>query len=541
MFLTIILFNYDSRNFSKKASDIDIQLKTSTQDISIITPENKTYSESMSGYYPATYGFESDVVGGDANDWDDSASDSGCGSQVVAEKNGHYNVILIDDNSGTGKARLNNHFADQNYGTVELWITPEDASNGGVVRLMDMDLTENRAYLRLKDDVWYHYNGITDTVVPNVPNPQDNVWQHVRIDFESSTGGYLGLTQYTFNVTIDGINSGSLPFHTNGGSVDRFNIFTGDAQTVERWIDAVGYSWDPNYDIGDNLLEGLLLSYENTTNLEWKGYSLDGNVNMTILGNTTIILPDDGTHSIQVFGSNSQSANFQSKLKYFSVDTKAPVITINSPVPHEFFGISAPNFDISIDEPFLNFTWNTLDGGIINKTFSGFTGTIDQTEWDKIGNGSVTIRFYANDSTGNQGYEEVKILKDTITPTSLISFKNYGGFNMVNVSTTFTLTADDAKGSGIQLIRYKINDSSWNTYSSPFDLSNLEPGYYNITYQAIDNVGNIEIENSILVRLIEIPSPPSGGSIGSFNIFILLSLTGLLIVIVYRKKSKMNN
>jgi hypothetical protein len=275
--------------------------------------------------------------------------------------------------------------------------------------------------------------------------------------------------------------------------------------------------------------------------LEWKGYSLDGNVNMTILGNTTIILPDDGTHSIQVFGSNSQSANFQSKLKYFSVDTKAPVITINSPVPHEFFGISAPNFDISIDEPFLNFTWNTLDGGIINKTFSGFTGTIDQTEWDKIGNGSVTIRFYANDSTGNQGYEEVKILKDTITPTSLISFKNYGGFNMVNVSTTFTLTADDAKGSGIQLIRYKINDSSWNTYSSPFDLSNLEPGYYNITYQAIDNVGNIEIENSILVRLIEIPSPPSGGSIGSFNIFILLSLTGLLIVIVYRKKSKMNN
>ena len=50
--------------------------------------------------------------------------------------------------------------------------------------------------------------------------------------------------------------------------------------------------------------------------------------------------------------------------------------------------------------------WYTIDGGLINKTITEPTGNIDQTEWDKIGNGTATIRFYANDTIGNKGFEE---------------------------------------------------------------------------------------------------------------------------------------
>ena len=73
----------------------------------------------------------------------------------------------------------------------------------------------------------------------------------------------------------------------------------------KQYLDAIGYSWDPNYNIGDNQDEGLLLSFDNSTNLEWMGYSLDGQANKTILGNTTILMLDIGSHSIQVFGNDS--------------------------------------------------------------------------------------------------------------------------------------------------------------------------------------------------------------------------------------------
>ncbi|GAG53987.1 unnamed protein product, partial [marine sediment metagenome] len=37
--------------------------RASAGEIIIVTPENKTYTEPMSGYYPATFGFENEVDG----------------------------------------------------------------------------------------------------------------------------------------------------------------------------------------------------------------------------------------------------------------------------------------------------------------------------------------------------------------------------------------------------------------------------------------------------------------------------------------------
>ncbi|MHA2036773.1 MAG: zinc ribbon domain-containing protein [Promethearchaeota archaeon] len=315
---TIQVFGNSSLGFYYES---EVRHFTVIEDISIniLSPADTTYTSPMSGYYPGTYGFESDIVGGNAKDWGDSSSDGSCGSQVIAEKNGHYNVIQIEDSSGSGKARLTNDFINQAYGTVEFWILPEDATNGGVIRLMDIDLVENRVHLGLKNEHWYSYDGVVDTLIPNVPDPQDNVWQHIRFHFESTAGGYHGLSQYTYEVIIDGIRSGSIPFFTDGGSIDRFYLFTGDLATETRWIDAVGYSWDSQYSIGDNLNEGLLLSFTNSSPLEWMGYSLDDQANKTIIGNTIIPMPENGDHTIQLNGRNSAGFYYESNLCLFSI------------------------------------------------------------------------------------------------------------------------------------------------------------------------------------------------------------------------------
>ena len=41
------------------------------------------------------------------------------------------------------------------------------------------------------------------------------------------------------------------------------------------YMDAIGYSWDPNYNIGDNLKEGLLLSYGSNIDLDIINHNAD--------------------------------------------------------------------------------------------------------------------------------------------------------------------------------------------------------------------------------------------------------------------------
>ncbi len=228
-----------------------------------------------------------------------------------------------------------------------------------------------------------------------------------------------------------------------------------------------------------------------------------------------------------------------SEIMYTFIDDIAPSIIINTPSPNEFIGNVAPDFNISIVEPKLYTTWYTLDDGITTIVFSGLTGTINQTEWDKKGNGTVTIRFYGSDTLGNEGYDEVAVRKDTIAPNSSISYIVHKEPNMVNKSTTFTLTADDWSGAGVSEIKYKIDDSEWFEYSTPFDLAQYTHGDILISYQAIDEVGNIETANTELVKLVR---PPSEGPLVIILIAILSTVAGIAVVtvtiVLLRKKKR---
>ncbi len=71
---------------------------------------------------------------------------------------------------------------------------------------------------------------------------------------------------------------------------------------------------------------------------------------------------------------------------------------------------SAPSFDLTIVETNLDTIWYTLDDGITN-IICGTSGTIDQTIWDNLADGTYTLKFYANDTLGNLGSSEVTVKK----------------------------------------------------------------------------------------------------------------------------------
>lgn len=99
----------------------------------------------------------------------------------------------------------------------------------------------------------------------------------------------------------------------------------------------------------------------------------------------------------------------------------APRITIHSPSGGLSFGSNAPTLIIEINDTTPVEMWYTLDGGMHNYTFHfilvhtytypAFSGGVDQSAWDAMLDGSITIRFYASDVAGNEAFEEVPIIK----------------------------------------------------------------------------------------------------------------------------------
>ena len=96
-------------------------------------------------------------------------------------------------------------------------------------------------------------------------------------------------------------------------------------------------------------------------------------------------------------------------------DIEPPIININSPYEGQFFGTSSFWFDLTILEGNLDSIWYSLNNGL-NVSFSGTNGTIDQDEWDKCENGTVLLKFYANDSLGYLTLETVTVNKDIHYP-----------------------------------------------------------------------------------------------------------------------------
>jgi hypothetical protein len=91
------------------------------------------------------------------------------------------------------------------------------------------------------------------------------------------------------------------------------------------------------------------------------------------------------------------------------------------------------------------------------------------------------------------------------------------------------------------LIRYRIDDSAWINYTTPFNLSGYAPGNYLISYYSIDLVGNDEEINSRIVVLVEIPSNGGSSAIPGYSIFYLISIIGAITFIHIKRNLKQKN
>jgi len=219
----------------------------------------------------------------------------------------------------------------------------------------------------------------------------------------------------------------------------------------------------------------------------------------------------------------------------------APIQSIDIPNENEWFWSDAPEFELSLIETNLNKLWYNINEIAINFSCTS-TGTLNQTIWDLLDDGKVTIKFHALDNFGIQTCEKMEIYKDATEPNTLLEFIPYKNNDIVNDSTVFSFIIDDSNGSGVYRTFYKINDGDWINYSESFTLANLDPGYYVISFYSTDKVGNIEALKYIMVELTDDllqdnnlqPNP----AIGSYNIILILMLFASISIITFARQVK---
>jgi hypothetical protein len=93
-------------------------------------------------------------------------------------------------------------------------------------------------------------------------------------------------------------------------------------------------------------------------------------------------------------------------------DSITPIITINHPEAGDEFTTSVPLYDIEISEVNLDKIWYTINNGQ-NIIITLYAGILNESIWNTLPNGPVTIKFFANDTAGNIGSDVVIIYKST--------------------------------------------------------------------------------------------------------------------------------
>ncbi len=275
----------------------------------------------------------------------------------------------------------------------------------------------------------------------------------------------------------DGIGDTPYDLLPIGGSMDNFPIWDDGPHVITiispKFGDAYG-TIAPSFNVSINF--PVLDTSWYTVNNDITKYIFNGSsgtINQTAWDGC-----EDGIVLIRFFVNNTVGNSSSTEVFVFK-DTKIPIINIIFPINNSIFRESPPVYYLSIEEVNLNVTWYTMDGGITNITFTELTGIINQTLWEAIPNGQVTIRFYARDVAGRINYGDVFVIKNV--PYHLLYVEIIDqSFSKDEFNITFYIFDENAQG-----ITPNIIQMWWNGTDVSDDVQNLGNGYFFVSLNPI--------------------------------------------------------
>jgi len=249
------------------------------------------------GHYPATFSFEDDDIGSNPNGW--TVGESGGSINVIGEKGNHEHIVELKDTSGSDAVYMYDNSMSQDKGEIEFWLNFDDIEYAYF--FYGYDANDQNILFRLNsaDDGKLEYRTGGGGPIEFFSYSTDT-WYHLRLKFDSDTD--------KFSVWINGnLEINNKNFYENGGNLEKVRIYSAGGRTLTYYIDAIGYSWDPNYDLGDNIYPSSTSSLTSTDVLSgYEEYYLEipdigaaygGNVSWTL---ESVGIPDGrGNVSVQ--------------------------------------------------------------------------------------------------------------------------------------------------------------------------------------------------------------------------------------------------
>ncbi|HEC40104.1 hypothetical protein LCGC14_1201330 [marine sediment metagenome] len=490
----------------------------------------------------------------------------------ISRENLIFNNLLIENENNADDDGINNGWDNGTIGNYWSDYLHKDIDDNGIG-----DIPHNISGTAGSQDnfpIWW------DAPAISINSPIANTTFELNPSFDISiTEGISNTTWYSIdngitNITFNGLNGviDNVLWNNKGDGPVTINFFINDSRghTKLSNVTIIKFTHSPLITIIEPIMNQIFrftapefnITINDLSPINTIWYTINSGItNYTFSGLTGFINQtsweeeEDGSITI-IFYANDSAGNLGFKEIIIEKDTIAPNITIYYPGPNHLCGIHSPNYAVGINESNFDSAWYSLNGGK-NITYNPFTSNIkffDSTEWNNIGNGTVFIIFYANDTAGNIGYKVINVRKDSIEPIinilSPLDNEKFGRdsptFNIsiiedTSVSTWYTIeNQSDFVWDGQTMNvggaeRYlftgqvgKINQSAWDKV--PY-------GNVSINFYAMDEAGNWVHEKLVIIK----KSPP-GPAISGYNIFLLMGVISVVSVILVRNhKNKSKN
>jgi hypothetical protein len=264
----------------------------------------------------------------------------------------------------------------------------------------------------------------------------------------------------------------------------------------------------------------------------WMGYSLNGQTNVTISGNTTIFDLSEGVHTVIVYANDTIGNMGYSDTVYFTVDTATPNIEILSP-ENKTYPTGSVSLTLTVDEA-TSWIGYSLDG---QETVT-ITGNTTLTG---LSDGIYSLVVYANDTAGNIGSSNmVYFTMDNTPPSISIVSPENKTYDTTDIPLTFTI--DES----VLWMAYSLNAQANVTITGNTTLYGLSNDFYTLVVYARDMAGNIGSSEIVYFGLeTQQPDPQSPEPLQPWIVATILIIavvgTGLLVYFIKVKKPTEKN
>lgn len=222
--------------------------------------------------------------------------------------------------------------------------------------------------------------------------------------------------------------------------------------------------------------------------------------NSVTCGNNFTFTGNEGNNFVRIYA-NDTFGNLNSQTHTFMINTQAPTVNIVSPGQGSVVGSQTGiNLNFTVVDPLLQSCWYTLTEGFVNFSMPG----CQNTSFDVNSDGLYEVIVYANDTTGNIGFDSntftVSLDAPSINP--LYPIEQYlGNLSSQRINFTYTPVDLDLQACGLWINTtgtFALNQTNTTVVSGQqnsffLNLSTTNDGAYSWAIRCNDTLAHYSI------------------------------------------------